>query len=92
MEPDMQDYNSRPDGDDVAVDSRPICYWETDSDENRTLVIRASASGSCTRALVAAALGYEEHRYQRADDIMMKAAGEGMLHEQSVLDRLKDDG
>ncbi len=93
MEPDMPDYTTSVTGDDVGVDDRAICYWETDARSGkRTLVIRASASGACIRALVAAALGYEEQRYARADEIMHTAANEGMLHEGSVLERLEAEG
>ena len=93
MEPNVPHYTTSATGGDVGVDDRPICYWEDNVDTGkRKLVIRASAVGSCTRALVAAALGYEEQRYKRAEEIMSTAATEGNLHEGSIIDRLEELG
>jgi hypothetical protein len=68
-------------------DNRPIAYAEDDK-----IVIRGSALGECKRALVAALLGYEENRSGRVTEILESAAGEGNLHEQSILDRLEQQG
>jgi len=72
---------------DDDVSDRGIAYLE-----GNTIVIRASASGHCTRALVAALLGYEEARHERVEQIMSTAAHEGKLHESDILDRLRAEG
>lgn len=68
-------------------DDRPIVYREG----NRTY-FRASGGGSCVRALVAAALGYEPSRSNYAGGILEDAAREGNLHEGAVLEYLREMG
>lgn len=67
-------------------DDRPIAYRE-----DNTSIYRASGSGSCLNALVAAMLGYKEDRSKFTHDILMNAAKEGNLHEGAIIDELKKD-
>jgi len=68
-------------------DNRSIVYRE----DNKT-IFRASGSGSCLTALVAAALGYEEARGKYAGDIMDNAAREGTMHEGAIVEYLRELG
>ena len=68
-------------------DDRPIVYPEDDK-----WIYRASASGSCVRYLVASALGYEDQRGKKMDDLLGRSAEEGNLHEIAVKEILKDEG
>jgi hypothetical protein len=75
----------------IEYDGMGIAYIEGPA-ANPVHVYRASAVGSCLRALVAALLGYEEQRFAKAEKILMQAAKEGNLHEQSILDELHNQG
>lgn len=66
-------------------DDRPSVYLEGD-----TAIYRASALGSCVRYLVASALGYEDQRGQKVDDLLERSANEGNLHEVAVIEMLKE--
>ena len=68
------------------ADNRSIAYQEGDLS-----IYRASGSGSCLTALVAAKLGYEEARTKYVADILNNAAREGNLHEDSVVNTLKEE-
>ena len=68
-------------------DDRAIGYRE---DNNS--IYRASGSGSCVRAIVAAMQGYEENRSQFAGRVMDTAATEGNLHEGAIVEALKEQG
>ncbi len=72
---------------DPVSDNRSIVYHE-----NGNTIYRASAVGSCIKALVAAGLGYQEHRPANTSDILDLAAEEGNLHEDAIIDRLAADG
>ncbi len=67
-------------------DDRSIAYRE-----NNTSIYRASGSGSCLTALVAAMMGYKEDRSKFTHDILMNAAKEGNLHEGAIVEELKRD-
>ena len=67
-------------------DDRSIAYRE-----DNTSIYRASGSGSCLNALVAAMLGYKEDRSKFTHDILMNAAKEGNLHEGAIVEELKRD-
>jgi len=68
-------------------DNRPIGYREND-----TSIYRASGSGTCVRAIVAAMQGYAENRSQFADRIMNTAAAEGVMHEPVIIEALREAG
>ncbi len=67
-------------------DNRSIAYQEGDIS-----IYRASGTGSCITALVAAKAGYEEARSQYSENILMNAAREGNMHEGAVIDTLKTE-
>ncbi len=67
-------------------DDRPIVYQE-----GKISVYRASSIGSCLTALVAAKAGHTEARSEYAETILMNAAKEGNLHEDSIIDTLKEE-
>lgn len=67
------------------ADNRPAVYLEGEN-----VIYRASALGSCVRYLVASALGYEDQRGQKWDDLLERSADEGNLHETAVIQKLKD--
>ena len=71
----------------AQADNRGIAYREGD-----VYVYRASATGSCVRALVASMLGYEEGRYAATQEMLENAAGQGDLLEGHVLERLVEMG
>lgn len=68
-------------------DDRPTVYQEGDN-----WIYRASGSGSCVRHLVAIALGYDEQRGKKWDDLLDRSAKEGNLHEESVIKTFKESG
>jgi hypothetical protein len=67
-------------------DNRPVAY-----EENGVSIYRASGTGSCLTALVAAKMGYEEARSGYAGKILSDAAREGNLHEGAVVDTLMNE-
>lgn len=64
-------------------DNRPIAYVEDD-----ITYYRASGSGSCLLAIVAAKAGYKPDRNSKTEGILMSAAKEGNLHEGAIVDEL----
>ena len=66
-------------------DDRPISYRE-----EGISYYRASGSGSCLRAIVAAGLGYKGERTAFTENVMMSAAKESNLHEGAIVDELKN--
>jgi len=66
------------------TDQMPNAYMEGDM-----LVVRASSSGDCLRALWAAATGMQEVAKQER---LTQMAQEGHLHEADVRDRLREEG
>lgn len=68
-------------------DDRPIVY-----EEDGKWIYRVSASGSCVRYLVAAALGYEDQRGKKTDDLLERSADEGNLHEDAIVSGLTMEG
>lgn len=68
-------------------DDRPSVYQEDDR-----WIYRASALGSCVRYLVASALGYEDRRGQKVDDLLERSADEGNLHEGAVVRKMEEEG
>jgi len=66
------------------ADQMPNAYMEDDM-----LVVRASSSGDCLRALWAAATGMQEVAKQ---EWLEQTAQEGHLHEADVKDRLRGEG
>lgn len=67
-------------------DNRPTVYLEDDN-----WIYRASGSGACVKYLVASALGYEDQRGKKIDDLLDRSANEGHLHEGSVLAKLEEE-
>ena len=67
------------------ADNRPIAYVE-----DGVSYYRASGTGGCLLAVVAAKNGYEAKRNQKTQDILMSAAKEGNLHEGAIVEELKD--
>ena len=65
-------------------DDRSIAY-----EEGKNVIYRASGSGTCLTALVAARLGYQPERSQFAQTTLMNAAKEGNLHEDAIVEELK---
>ena len=65
-------------------DDRSIAYVE-----GKNVIYRASGSGTCLTALVAARLGYQPERSQFAQTTLMNAAKEGNLHEDAIVEELK---
>ena len=72
-------------GDTTISDNRASAYREGDIS-----IYRASAIGSCTKALVAAMLGYKEDRPAFTHNILTNAAKEGNLHEDAIVAELQD--
>ena len=69
------------------ADNRPLVY-----EEDGDWIYRASGSGSCVRYLVASALGYEDQRGKKMDDLLERSADEGNLHEGAVIAKLAEEG
>lgn len=61
-------------------DDRPVVYPEGDN-----WIYRASGSGACIRELVAIALGYDEQRGKKWDDLLERSAREGNFHEETII-------
>jgi len=68
-------------------DDRGIGYRE-----DKTSVYRASGIGSCLTQIVAHMLEYDEAPTQFQNEVLIDAAREGNLHEDSIVDRLIEDG
>ncbi|KKN17447.1 hypothetical protein LCGC14_0965760 [marine sediment metagenome] len=68
-------------------DNRPTVYLEGDN-----WIYRASGSGACVRYLVASALGYEDQRGKKVDDLLDRSANEGYLHEDAIVTKLEEEG
>lgn len=69
------------------ADNRPTVYQEGDN-----WIYRASGSGSCLRYLVAIALGYDEQRGKKWDDLLERSANEGNFHEETIIRTLEGAG
>lgn len=67
-------------------DNRPIAYQE-----DKISIYRASGTGSCLTALVAAKAGHEPAPSEYSQKILTDAAREGNLHEGSVVHTLKSE-
>lgn len=68
-------------------DNRPTVYQE-----GNNWIYRASGSGACVRYLVASALGYEDQRGKKTDDLLERSAEEGNLHERAIIEKLEAEG
>lgn len=69
------------------ADNRPTVY-----EEDGNWIYRASGSGACLKYLVAIALGYEDQRGKKWDDLLDRSAREGNFHEETIIKTLKEAG
>ena len=70
-------------------DDRATVYYDPTV---KSWVYRASSSGQCVRAMVAAAMGEKEVRGKERQELMSRSADEGVLHEPAIVEDLKKVG
>lgn len=70
-------------------DDRASVYYDP---AIKSMVYRASSSGQCVRAMVAAAMGEQEVRGKDRQELMSRSAEEGNLHEPAIVEDLKKAG